>query len=90
MPDGDILEKIAVVIHVNKVAKPGSDNRKRSIQGSKHKPISPRAKPSKKQRSVLGDPKYGLGSKPNCKAGSACYLSFYKALLDEPSITKRI
>ena len=38
----------------------------------------------------MGDPKYGPGSKPHWKAGSACYPAFYKALLDEPSITKRI
>ena len=39
---------------------------------------------------MLGDPKYGPGSEPHWKAGSACYPDFYKALLDEPSRTKRI
>ena len=33
-----------MVVPVRKVAKPGSDDRKRSIKGSKHKSISPRAK----------------------------------------------
>ena len=47
LPHGDILEKIAVVVPINKVAKPGSDDAKKSIQGSKHNSISPRAKPSK-------------------------------------------
>ena len=46
LPDGDILEKIAVVVPVKKVAIPGSDDRKISIKGSNHKSISPRAKPS--------------------------------------------
>ena len=90
LPDGDILEKIAVVVPVKKVAKPGSNDRKRSIQGSKHNSISPRAKPSEKQRSVLGDTKYGPGSKPHWKAGSARYPAFYKDLLDETPRTKRI
>ena len=88
-PDGNILKKIAVVVPVKKVAKPGSDNRKRSIQGSKYKSISPRAKPSEKRRSVLGEPKYGPGSEPHWKGGSACYPAFYKALLEETSRTKR-
>ena len=39
---------------------------------------------------LLGDTKYGLGSEPHWKAGSARYPAFYKALLDEPSRTKRI
>ena len=39
---------------------------------------------------LLGDPKYGPGFEPHWKAGSARYLAFYKALLEETSITKRI
>ena len=89
-PDGDILEKISMVVPVKKVAKPGSDERKRSVQGSNHKSISLRAKPLKKRRSVLGEPKYGPVSEPHWKAGSACYTAFYKALLEEPSRTKKI
>ena len=90
LPDGDILEKIDVMVPVKKVAKPGAHERKRSIQVSKHKSISTRVNPSEKRRSVLGEPKYGLGSKPHCKASSARYPAFHKALLDEPSRTKRI
>ena len=37
LPDGDILEKIAAVVPVKKVAKNGTVDKKRSIQGSKHK-----------------------------------------------------
>ena len=88
--DGDILERIAVVVPVKKVAIPGSDDRKISIKGSNHKSISPRAKPLEKRRSVLGEPKYGPGFEPHWKTGSDRYPAFYKALLDEPSITKRI
>ena len=36
------------------------------------------------------DPKYGPGSEPHWKAGSDHYQALYKALLDEPSRTKRI
>ena len=39
---------------------------------------------------LLGEPKYGPGSEPNWKAGSAHYPAFYKALLDELLRTKRI
>ena len=39
---------------------------------------------------VSREPKYGPGSKTHWKAGSARYPAFYKALLDEPSKTKRI
>ena len=90
LPDGDILEKISVVVPVKNVSKPGPVDRKRSIQGSKHKSISSGAKPLDKRRSVLGEPKYGPGSKHHWKAGSACYPAFYKTLLNEPSRTKRI
>ena len=90
LPDGDILENIAVVVPVKKVAKLGPVDKKRTIQGSKCKLISPRAKTLDKQKSVLVDTKYGTGPKPHWKSGSAHYLDFYKALLDEPSITKRI
>ena len=90
LSDGDILEKIAVVVPVKKVAKPGPVDKKRSIQGSKCKSISPRAKPSEKRRSVLGELKYVPGSEPHWKAGSACYPAFYKAIIDESLRTKRI
>ena len=90
LADGNILDKIAMVVPVKNVAKPNPLDRKRSIHGSNRKLISPRLKPSEKRRSVLGDPKHGPGSEPHWKAGSACYPDFYKALLDEPSRTKRI
>ena len=80
-PDRDILEKITMVVPVKKVAKSGSNDMERSIQGNKHKSISPRAQTLEKRRSVLGDLNYGPGSEPHWKAGSACYLAFYKALL---------
>ena len=88
--DGDILDKIAVVVPVKKIAKPGLVDKKGAVRGSKRKSISPRAKPSDKQRSVLVEPKYGPGSEPHWKACSARYPDFYKDLLDEPSRTKRI
>ena len=59
LPDGDILKKIAVVVPVEKVSKPGPVDKKRSIQDRKRKSISPKAKTSEKQSSVLGEPKYG-------------------------------
>ena len=90
LPDGNILEKISVVVPVKKVSKPGPVDRERSIQGSKRKLIPPKETPSEKRRSLLVDSKYGPGSKTHWKAGSARYPAFYKALLDEPSRTKRI
>ena len=79
-----------MVVPVKKVAKSGSDDRKRSIQGSKHNSIFLRENPSEKRRSVLGDPKYGPGYEPHWKSGSARYPDFYKALIEEPLRTKRI
>ena len=90
LPDGDILEKISVVVPVKKVAKPGPVDKERTIRGSRRNSISPRAKLSEKRRSVLVEPKYGTGSEHHWKAGSACYPYFFKAFLDEPSRTKRI
>ena len=65
-----------MVVTVKKAAKPGSDDRKRSIQGNKNKSISLRANPPEKRRSVLGEPKYGPGSEPYWKAGSDNYPDF--------------
>ena len=48
LPDGGILEKIAVVVPVKKVAKPRPVDKKGSLWGIKRKLISPRAKPSEK------------------------------------------
>ena len=90
LPDGDISEKIAVVVPVKKVAKTGTVDKKRTVRVIKRKSISPRAKPSEKHRSVLGEPKYGPVFKPHWEVRSVCYLAFYKALLDEPPRTKRI
>ena len=39
---------------------------------------------------LLGEPKYGPGSETHWKAGSARHPAFYKSLLHERSITKRI
>ena len=38
---------------------------------------------------LLGEEKYGPGSKPQWKAGGARYLILYKALLEEPSRIRR-
>ena len=59
------------------------------IQVRGGKSISPRSRASEKRRSVLGEPKYGPGSEPQWKAGRTPYPAFYKALLEEPSRTKR-
>ena len=88
--DGDILEKVAAVVPVKKLAKTGPVYKKGTVRGSKRKSISPKAKPSEKRRSFLGEPKYGPGSEPHWKVGSAQYQAFYKALLDKPSRNKRI
>ena len=59
------------------------------IQGKGGKSILPRSKASEKRRSVLGEPKYGSGSEPQWKAGRTRYSALYKAVLEEPSRTKR-
>ena len=38
---------------------------------------------------MLGEEKSGPGSEPQWKAGGACYLNRYKALLEEPSRTRK-
>ena len=53
-PNGDILEKIAVVVPVKKVAKPGPTDKKGTVRGNNSKSISPRANMSEKRRSVSG------------------------------------
>ena len=75
--DGDILDNISVVVPVKKVAKPRPVDKKGIVRGSKRKSISLREKLSEKQRSVLGEPKYGPGSEPHWKVGSARYPAFY-------------
>ena len=40
--------------------------------------------PEEKRRSVLGEVKYSPGVGPAWKAGSARFLAFYKALVNEP------
>ena len=39
--------------------------------------------------SLLGEEKYGPGSEPQWKAGGTRYPNLYKALLEEPSSTRR-
>ena len=39
--------------------------------------------------SLLGEEKYGPGSEPQWKAGGTRYPNLYKALLEEPSRTRR-
>ena len=45
--------------------------------------FQPRCKPSRRQRGVLGEPKYGSGSVPQWKTGVARYPAVYRALLEE-------
>ena len=46
-------------------------------------------RPFIKNTSVLGEEKYGPGSEPQWKAGGTRYPNLYKALLEEPSRTRR-
>ena len=41
------------------------------------------------QELMLGEENYGPGSEPQWKAGGTRYLNLYKALLEEPSRTRR-
>ena len=62
-----------MVVSVKNAAYPRSVDKEKSIQDSKRESISPSVEPSEKQRSVLVEPKYGPGSEPHWKAGSARY-----------------
>ena len=57
LPDGDILEKIAVVVPVKKLAKTRFVDKEGTVRCSKRKSFSPLAKLLEKRRSVLGEPK---------------------------------
>ena len=52
--DGDLLDKIGVAL----------PKKKETLQSKKNKSISTQALPTTKQRSVLGETKYGSGSGP--------------------------
>ena len=87
--DSDLLKKVQVVAPTKKVPSYKYILEKVIIQGRCGKSISPRYKTSEKRRSVLGEPRYGPGPEPQWKAGRTRYPAFYKALLEEPSRTKR-
>ena len=87
--DSHLLEKIQVVAPTQNMPSYKSILEKGIIQGKGGKSISLISKALEKQRSVLGEPKYGPGSEPQWKAGRTCYPAFYKDLLEEPSRTKR-
>ena len=87
--DSDMLEEIQVVAPTKNMPSYKSILEKGLIQGKGGKSISPRSKASEKRRSVLGEPKYGPGSEPQWKSGRTHYPALYRALLEEPSRTKR-
>ena len=87
--DNDLLEKVQVIAPAKNMPSYKSLLEKGIIRGKGRKSISPRSKASEKQRSVLGEPKYGPGSEPQWKAGRTRYPAFYKALLEELPRKKR-
>ena len=85
----ELLKEIAVLAPVKlkptikKVQKMGI------TRSSDSKLISLRTSATAKQRSVLGEGKYGPGSEPQWKIGGTRYPNLYKALLEEPSRMRR-
>ena len=84
--DGEILEKVAIVVLVKSPAK---KLKKGVLRGAGVKSILPRVKPTTERRSVLSEDKYAPGETSRWKHVSTRYPTFHKALLDEPDQTVR-
>ena len=76
--DGELIEKIDVVV----------PKKKETLQGKKSKSISTQSLPTMKWRSVLEEAKYGSGYRPQWSKGGNHYPTLYRALLKEP-VTSR-
>ena len=83
IPETELLKEIAVLAPTKR--RPKTKN----TRGNDGKSISPRTSATAKRRSVLGEEKYGPGSGPQWKTGGTRYPNLYKALLEEPSRTRR-
>ena len=81
MADGEVLEKVAIVIPAKvpaKIPKKGKTGR------VPKKSIPPQAKQTAKRRSVLEVDKYGPDESSRWKRVNARFPALYKALLAEP------
>ena len=74
--DGEVLEKAAIVTPEKRPTK--KTEKRTNVY------FPPRALLAEKQRSVLGEGKYSPCVDPAWKSGSARFLAFYKALVNEP------
>ena len=84
--DGEILEKVAVVVPVKT---PVKNPTKGTTRGVKEGSIPPIAKQVAKRRSVLGEDKYGPIEGAMWKRVNARFPNLYKALLEEPDKATR-
>ena len=89
IPEAGLLKEIAVLAPAKRRPKAKKVSKRGITLGSEDKPISPRTGATAKQRSVLGDGKYGPGSGPQWKTRGTRYPNLYKALLEEPSRIRR-
>ena len=89
IPQTVLLKEIAVLAPAKRRPKTKKVLKRVIIRGGDTKLISPRTGATAKRRSVLGEEKYGPGSEPQWKAGGTRYPNLYKALLEEPSRTRR-
>ena len=89
IPESELLKEIAVLAPTKRRPKTKKVSKRVIPRGSDTKLISPRTKVTAKRRSELGEEKYGPGSEPQWKAVGTRYPNLYKALLEEPSRTRR-
>ena len=87
MADGEVLEKVAIVIPAKVPAK---IPKKGKTGGVAKKSIPPQAKQTAKRRSVLEVEKYGPDESSRWKRVNARFPALYKALLAEPDKTTRL
>ena len=83
MADGEVLEKVAVVI-------PAKIPKKGKTGGVPKKSTPPQAKQTAKRRSVLEVDKYGPDESSRWKRVNARFPGLFKALLAEPDKATRV
>ena len=89
IPEKVLLNEITVLVPVKRKNTSTKVPTKGVPRGGKSQSISSRSGATTKQRSVLGESKYGPRFGPPWKAGGSHYPKLYKALLQEPSRTRR-
>ena len=91
-----VLDNIQLMSHTSTNTNPKRNSTMRIVIVKPTMPIPSAPSPLSKvfivgplSLSLLGEEKYGTGSEPQWKAGGTRYPNLYKALLEEPSRTRR-